>query len=75
MLSRYDSVITIVLMAAVAVVFGFLGGVVAGAEAVAVPIAATTFLLTGAVCLLSHRAPLPQIITHAGQTRIMRGFR
>jgi hypothetical protein len=57
MLSRYDSVITIVLMAAVAVVFGFLGGVVAGAEAVAVPMAAITFLLTGAVvfCRIGHR--------------------
>jgi hypothetical protein len=75
MLSRYDSVITTVLMAAVGVVFGFLGGVVAGAEAVAVPIAATAFLLTAAVFLLSRRASLPQIITYAGQTRITRGFR
>ena len=75
MLRRYDSVVTIVLMAAVGVVFGFLGGVVAGAEAVAVPIAALTFLLTGAVLLWSRPAPLPQIIAHAGQTRIMRGCR
>lgn len=72
---RYDGVITIVLMAAVGTVFGFLGGVVADTEAVAVPIAAITFLLTGAVFLLSRAAALPQTITFAGQTRIMRGFR
>jgi hypothetical protein len=71
----YDGVMTTVLMAAVGVVFGFLGGVVAGAEAVAVPIAAITFLVTGTVFLLSRPVPLPQIITYAGQTRIMRGFR
>lgn len=75
MLSRHDRVIAIVLMAAVGVVFGFLGGVVAGAEAVVVPIAAVTFLVTGTVFLLSRPAPLPQIITYAGQTRIMRGSR
>jgi len=67
MLSRYVSVIAIVLMAAVGVVFGLLGGVVAGAEAVAVPIAAIAFLLTGAVFLWSRPAPLPQIVTYAGQ--------
>jgi len=62
-------------MAAVGNVFGFLGGVVSDTEAVAAPIAAIAFLLTGAVFLLSRQAPLPQIITSSGQTRIMKGFR
>ena len=75
MRSCYDGVIAITSMAAVGIVFGFLAGVVADTEAVTLPIAAIAFLLTGAVFVLSRLAPLPQIITTTGQTRIMRGFR
>ena len=76
MRSRYDGVITITSMAAVGIVFGFLGGVVADTEAVAVPIAAIAFLITGAVFVLSRLAPLPQNITSTlQQTRFMKGFR
>ena len=75
MRSRYEGVITITSMAAVGIVFGLLGGVVADTEAVAVPIAAIALLITSAVFVLSHLAPLPQSITSTRQqTRIMRGF-
>ena len=66
---------TITSMAAVGIVFGFLAGVVADTVAVSLPIAGIAFLLTGAVFVFSRLAPLPQIITITGKTRIMKGFR
>lgn len=64
---RYDDVTVVTSIAAVSIVFGFLGGVVADTETVAVPIAAITFLLTGAVFLLSRPALPPRIITSAAK--------
>ena len=75
MRSCYDGVITITSMAAVASVFGFLGGVVADTEAVVVPIAAIAFLLAGAVVVWPRPAPLPRITTSNRETRIMKGCR
>jgi hypothetical protein len=53
MRSCYDAIIIVASMAAVGVVFGFLAGVVADMEALAVPMAAIVFLLTGVVFILS----------------------
>lgn len=75
MRSRYDGVISIASMAAVGIVFGFLGGVVAGTQAVAFPIASIAVLLIGTAFVLSHTAPPLRIITSLGQTKIMKGFR
>ena len=74
MRSRYDGVIVVASMAAVGIVFGFLGCVVAG-TAVAFPIAAIAVLLIGTAFVLSRTAPPLRIITSLGQTTIMKGFR
>ena len=75
MRSCYDAIIVIASMAAVGIVFGFLAGVVADTDVVAVPIAAIAFLLTGAVFVSSGRVPLSQTIPFTGPSWILKGFR
>jgi hypothetical protein len=71
MRSYYDAVVAIASMAAVGIVFGFLAGVVADSEALAVPMATIAFLLTGAAFVLSAPAHPPRTITF--QTKILKG--
>jgi MFS superfamily sulfate permease-like transporter len=73
MRSCFDAVVVVASMAAVGVVFGFLAGVVADMEALAVPMTAIIFVLTGAVFVLSGPARLPRTITFMGQAKILKG--
>jgi hypothetical protein len=73
MRSYYDAVVAIASMAAVGIVFGFLAGVVADSEALAVSMAAIAFLLTGAAFVLSRPAHPPRTITFIRQTKILEG--
>jgi len=61
-------------MVAVGVVFGFLAGIVVDTEALAIPVSAIAFLLTGAVFLF---APVASAMAHrsTSHTRIMKGCR
>jgi formyltetrahydrofolate synthetase len=72
--SYYDAVVAISLMAAVGIVFGFLGGVVADSQALAAPMAAIALLLTGATFALSGRHNHPPTIAFNCQTKILKGY-
>jgi hypothetical protein len=72
--SCYDAVVVVASMAAVGVVFGFLAGIVADTGALAIPVSAIAFLLTGAVFLFG---PVASAMAHrsTSHTRIMKGCR
>ena len=65
--SCYDAVVVVASMAAVGVVFGFLAGIVADTEALAIPVSAIVLLFGPVASAMAHRS--------TSHTRIMKGCR
>ena len=65
--SCYDAVVVLASMVAVGVVFGFLAGIVADTEALAIPVSAIVLLFAPVAPAMAHRS--------TSHTRIMKGCR